>query len=185
MAGALVAIAVGVLGLTAQNVLTGDDATPRPPFPSASITPSSTAGSLATPSGSPSSPSLTIAEPADDATVASNSVTIRVDVLGFRIAAQPSSTNVAGEGHLIYYRDVDFVPTQPGSPARTEPGTFAASSELTHTWSGLDPGRHAFFVQLVNNDDTPLAVSVVDSVVVTVTTESASPSVGPTPSASP
>ena len=179
--GAFAAIGAGVLGLTAQRVLI-DNPSPTPSV--RTTTAPAITGTTPTPSGGPvSAASLTIVEPSDNAT-ASGSLVVRVDVRGFRVVPQGRPANVPGEGHLIYYRDVDFVPTRAGSAARTEPGTFAASSELTHTWSELTPGSHALFVQLVNNDDTPLSPPVVDSVVVTVTAV-ASPSVGPSPQASP
>jgi hypothetical protein len=164
LVGALAAITVGVLGLAAQNRRARDDATPRP---SATATAGATGSPSASPSGSPSGPTMTIAEPADGATVSSSSVTVRVDVRGFELAGA-GGTDASGEGHLIYYRNVDFVPTTAGEPARTAPGTFVASSELAHTWDELGPGSHVFFVQLVNSDDTPLQPAVVDSVTVEV-----------------
>jgi hypothetical protein len=163
--GALVALGTGVLGLTAQNVLTDDDPAP---VPTPTATAIATGGPSASPSGSPvGAPALTIVSPADEATLPVGPVAVSVDVSGFRIAPT-ATTNAPGEGRLIYYRDVDFVPTRTGSTAHTAPGTSFASSEPTHTWQDLPPGKHVLFVQLVNYDQTPLEPPVFDSVVVTV-----------------
>lgn len=75
--------------------------------------------------------------------------------------------NVAGEGHMIYYLDVD-PPTAPGESALTADGTFKATTEGFYLWDHVPPGKHTFSVQLVNNDNTPLDPAVVAQVTITV-----------------
>jgi hypothetical protein len=75
--------------------------------------------------------------------------------------------NVSGEGHLIYYFDVQ-PPTAPGQPALTEAGTYKISTDDFHVWSGVTPGRHMFSIQIVNNDNTPLNPPVFSQIIVTL-----------------
>ncbi|NYT01893.1 MAG: hypothetical protein GKC10_03945, partial [Methanosarcinales archaeon] len=64
-----------------------------------------------------------------------------------------------------------------GEKAVSGPGTYVASSEDSHLWEGLAPGRHNLSIQLVNNDHTPLEPAVTDRVSIYVAT-------GPKPPAS-
>jgi hypothetical protein len=64
-------------------------------------------------------------------------------------------TNNPGEGHFIYYLDVDPLTNQ-GQPATTAPGTYKVSASSVN-WKGIQPGKHTVSVQLVNNDNTPLS----------------------------
>jgi hypothetical protein len=83
-----------------------------------------------------------------------------VDKIGQAIAS--------GEGHIIYYMDV-VPPTDPTQAATTAAGTYAATAATSYTWQNVAAGTHTFFVELVNNDNTPLTTPVVIQVVVTVT----------------
>jgi plastocyanin len=60
------------------------------------------------------------------------------------------------------------VPTTPGVPAVTEPGTYAVSISNTYTWTDVSEGTHTFSVELVNNDHTPLEPAVYKTISVTV-----------------
>ncbi len=164
---ALLFVSTGALGLTVREVLTdGPAESPTPTTPGAASTP--TPGSSSTPSGpSGRTPSLTILSPADGSTVPAGAVTVEVAVTGFLVTASPRPAGPSGDGHLIYYRDVDFVPTAPGEPAFTTPRTYAQSTDLSHRWTGVSAGRRSFFVQLVHQDNTPLDPPVVRSIVVT------------------
>ncbi len=68
---------------------------------------------------------------------------------------------VPGEGHFHFYLDVDQVPTTPGQPAFSAPGTYVESPTTTFVWRDVAPGLHRIAVQAVNNDHTPLDRPVV------------------------
>jgi len=104
-----------------------------------------------------------IVEPAPDSTISGDSVRILTYVQNFTVVDKEGQPNKAGEGHLIYYKDIS-VPLTSGKAAVTTEGTYVISTSTQHTWQNVKPGRHVFWVQLVNNDNTPLeppsAVSV-------------------------
>jgi hypothetical protein len=75
--------------------------------------------------------------------------------------------NVPGEGHIIYYLDVD-PPTVPGQSAITGPGTFKATTSDFYFWEELPADRHVFSIQLVNNDNTPLDPPVTAQIIITI-----------------
>jgi hypothetical protein len=138
--------------------------TPSPGSTGSTAVPSVPAGQ--SPDGS--APIVSIAAPADGSTAGAGDLIIRADVTGVRLVDRIGATPVPGEAHLIYYVGVDFVPIRAGEPAYTAPGTYAASSEGSHTWPGLAPGRYAIAVQVVNNDDTPLSPPVTARATVTL-----------------
>jgi hypothetical protein len=87
-------------------------------------------------------------------------------VSGFSLDA----TGTGGpHGRLIFYIDVDFVPTDPGAPAHTSAGTFQSTASPEVTWPDVGAGKHALFVQLVNDDESPLSPAVTARAIVTVT----------------
>jgi hypothetical protein len=101
-------------------------------------------------------PSIKIISPGIAATLPTGNVTIQVSIRDFINAYNPDNTNVFGEGHIVYYMDVDpsFVTDK---AAFTAKGTYASTSALSYTWPDVKPGIHTFSVQLVNNDGTPLS----------------------------
>ena len=111
-------------------------------------------------------PELAITSPADNAVVNDSSVVITVEVKNFNLV-ESGSTNVAGQGHLVYYFDA-VPPTEPGQPATTTPGTYAVSANTTYVWEHAGVGEHVLAVQLVNNDNTPLDPFVTSTVTVMV-----------------
>jgi hypothetical protein len=135
------------------------------------VGPSVSAGASEAPSGTPA---VTIERPADGSTVPTGELTVQVKVAGFEVVDKQGTPPAPGEGRLIYYVDVDFVPTEAGSPAHTEPGTFRSIASTTQTWRVPVEGKHALFVQLVNHNDTPLEPPVVAKVVVTASAGAAS-----------
>jgi hypothetical protein len=82
-------------------------------------------------------PRVIIAPPMNDSWMAPESdVTINVAVFNFEITDKFNMPNSLGEGHLIYYNNVE-APTTPGKPALTSPGTYAISTSTSYTWHGL------------------------------------------------
>jgi hypothetical protein len=94
--------------------------------------------------------------------VGTNNVSVFVQVSGFNLVNRIGGANVPGEGHIIYYLDVQ-PPTAPGQPAITTSGTYAASDAIFYVWTGVVEGVHTFSVELVNNDNTPLDPPVVSN----------------------
>ncbi len=88
-------------------------------------------------------------------------INVAVDVLNFKIVADKIGQQAApGEGHFIYYFNVT-PPTTPGEPALTEEGTYAVTTDRIVSWLGVLPGEYSVWVQLVNNDNTPLEPPVI------------------------
>ena len=117
--------------------------------------------------GAPSNPaSIYITYPDFDGGVDAGNVTVTVLVWNFSVVNQTGYQNVFGEGHIIYFKDV-VPPTNQGSPAVAEPGTFQISALTWCTWYNVSSGTHTFAVELVNNDNTPLTPPVIDAVDVT------------------
>ena len=94
-------------------------------------------------------------------------MTVIVRVEDFTLESALGSPNVPGHGHLHYYIG-SAVPSTPGQPAITDPGTYAPTAAENYTWTNVSPGIHTFSVQLVNNDQTPVIPLVSDEVRVEV-----------------
>jgi hypothetical protein len=105
--------------------------------------------------------SIKIREPAE---AFAGDVTISVDVTDFDLGGPDGN---GGQGRIVYYLDA-AVPTYYEHSAISKAGTYAISSETSHTWKGVTPGEHRFSAQLVDGNDSPLPSPVVDTVVVTV-----------------
>jgi len=112
-------------------------------------------------------PTVTINSPPDGAELSADDVTVSISISDFNIVQKLGASPVSGEGHIHYYRDAE-PPTTPGQPAVTEQGTYAATTETSHTWENMEPGTHTFSVQLVNNNHTPLEPPIIDKVIITV-----------------
>jgi hypothetical protein len=140
----------------------------------------SSGGSTLTPAPSPSATELTAAEaakpdveitypPQGRDPIATGDVLVALTVRSFSIVDRIGEDAKEGEGHLVYYLDVDDIPTKEGRSAVAEgPGRAAASTMTSHTWEDVSPGPHTLSVQLVNNDDTPLTPPVIDEIEVVV-----------------
>ncbi len=68
--------------------------------------------------------------------------------------------NVAGEGHFIYYLDA-VPPIVSGLQATTGAGTFKSTTNDFQTWEEVGAGEHSFYIQVVNNDNTPLDLPLI------------------------
>jgi hypothetical protein len=100
-------------------------------------------------------PHVEILIPSDQASLSPGFVSVMVSVDHFIVSqAGMGVVNRPGQGHLIYYIDED-PPTDQGVPATTD--TSIVSSDLQYMWKAVVVGKHTFSVQVVNNDDTPLA----------------------------
>jgi hypothetical protein len=113
-------------------------------------------------------PQVVIESPVSRETLPAGDITIEVQVTRFELVDRIGDSPALNEGHIIYYFNVDKVPTDPGEPALTEEGTYHATHETSHTWEGVEAGEHRFWVQLVNNDQTVLTPPRIASVDVTV-----------------
>jgi glucose dehydrogenase len=107
-----------------------------------------------------SNPRITITAPQNGKILRAGSVTITVNVSNFNLVDKLGSANVAGQGHIHYFMDVQ-PPTTAGQPAVTGPGTYAATAATSYTWTNVTPGIHTFYVELINNDHTPLSSPVI------------------------
>jgi hypothetical protein len=98
---------------------------------------------------------LLIINPSAESVLTTGDVTIRAFVERFDIVDKIGRQNSPEEGHLVYYMDVT-PPMEHGKSALSTEGTYAVSTETSYTWKNVEPGEHVFWVQLVNNDNTPL-----------------------------
>jgi hypothetical protein len=103
----------------------------------------------------PQTARVLIVDPSAESTLTTNDVTIKTFVERFNLVDNAGQQNSPGEGHIVYYMDVSPPMVQYKS-ALTKEGTYAISTETSYTWNNVQPGMHTFWVQLVNNDNTPL-----------------------------
>jgi plastocyanin len=137
--------------------------TPAAVTPTAT-TPVATTPAATTPPASTSAPppAIQITQPGGGNIFGIGKVTVTVQVSNFSLVNQLGKANVAGQGHIHYFMDVD-APTAAGKPAVTAAGTFGVTPETSYTWTNVGGGSHKFSAELVNNDHTPLSPPVVDT----------------------
>lgn len=129
-------------------------------------------------------PVIDIISPAQGGSVVGPDVTVEVELFDFTLVPPTGTEENPGEGHIIYYLDVEpvFVPGQPAIP--TDPDAiYAASDQLSHTFEDVAPGNHNVWVLLVLDNHTPVIPPAIDQVSFTVTTPSETPTPEPSPSA--
>jgi plastocyanin len=114
-------------------------------------------------------PKITITSPTSPVPVPGN-VTVSIEVENFNIVDKQGQTNVAGQGHIHYFMDIN-PPTTPGQPAIPDSGSWAHVASASYTFTNVPGGQHTFSVELVNNDHTPLNPPVIASVNILVMTE--------------
>ncbi|MBI2836318.1 MAG: DUF4399 domain-containing protein, partial [Chloroflexi bacterium] len=149
---------------------------PPPPTPAPAPTP-------APPPPPPApTPVLSIASPAQGATVDAGNIQVTVQVTNFELV--PPGALQAGKGHLHYYLDV-AIPTDPGKPAVTAAGTYKATPAASATWENVSAGTHTLGVQLVNADHTPLEPPITATITITVRAPQATPPAPPPPAPAP
>jgi hypothetical protein len=116
----------------------------------------------------PKAPTLSITSPTNGASVSTGNITVNAQVTNFSVVDKQGQANVAGEGHLHFYLDVD-APTTAGQPAIPASGVWAHVSGTTYTFANVAPGTHTISVQLINNDHTPVIPTVIAKITITVT----------------
>ena len=115
-------------------------------------------------------PRVHIVTPDENASLPAGAVTVTAVPSNFTLSPQNGENGApAGDGHIIYYLDVE-PPATPGQPATTEEGTYQISDSTSFTWENVPPGEHTLAVQLVNADDTSLDPPVIDRVTITTDT---------------
>ncbi len=138
----------------------------------AAITPTASPAATAGGTSSPRATATNAPAPAPTAGAAQSGAAngkMSVSVDQFSVVDKTGQAKAAGEGHYIYYIDVD-VPITQGQPAVTGAGTFMATTSDAFTWTGLTGGKHTLAVQLVNNDNSPLAPPIYEMLVINVPT---------------
>ncbi len=101
-------------------------------------------------------PRISISSPPNGAILKTGDITISVDVTDFNLVDKLGQANAQGEGHIHYFMDVK-PPTTAGQPAIPASGsTWAATAATSYTFKNVPVGIHYFYVELVNNDHTPL-----------------------------
>jgi len=125
-------------------------------------------------------PQAVILQPRSGAIVPAGDVTVSVQVANFNLVDKLGQANASHEGHIHYFLDVS-PPTTQGQPAIPPVGSvWAATTDTTHTFQDVTPGFHTIWIELVNNDHTPLDPAVVTSVTITVQQPTTSTSTGTT-----
>jgi hypothetical protein len=124
-----------------------------------------TLGCISTPSVTPD---LTIVSPSNGSVLYGTQIAVDVQISNISLVNKLGQTNVAGEGHLHYFLDVQ-APTTPGVPAIPSGGSiWVATPNTSYTFEHVEYGNHTIFVELVNNDHTPLNPPVVKMVLITL-----------------
>jgi outer membrane protein assembly factor BamB len=112
---------------------------------------------------------ITISSPSNGAIKKAGSITINASVSNFNVVDKQGTAAIPGEGHLHFYMDVQ-PPTDPTKPAIPPSGVWAHVSGTSYTFQNVPVGLHTFYVQLVNNDHTPLSPNLQASIQVYVIT---------------
>ncbi len=103
-------------------------------------------------------PNIKIITPIIGTVVPAGNVTVQLSIRDFTSVMNPNKDNAPDEGHIVYYMDVE-PPIVVEETALTANGTYARTAATSYTWQNVTPGVHTFAAQLVNNDDTPIAVA--------------------------
>ena len=102
-------------------------------------------------------------------------VTVTAQVENLNVVDKQGQANVAGEGHVHFYMDLDQIPSNASAPAIPTNTSiqWAHVSATTYTFTNVTPGQHVIAVQLANNDHTPVSPIVTDSSITVTATGTA------------
>ncbi len=118
-------------------------------------------------------PSMGIRSPPQGATIQGSAVTVEVEVLDFMLVPPTDTAGRPGEGHIMYYLDVDLesfvAPDTPAIPPDPN-AVFAATDQVAYRFQNVPPGPHDVQVLLVFDNNVPLFPPVADKVTFAVAT---------------
>jgi hypothetical protein len=121
-----------------------------------STTPTASKGTPATKPASPgvttAVPTIKVVSPVDGTVVEGSDLSVRVETTGLEFV-DPSNTTVPGQGHVHF--TLDDQPVQ-------------MSVTPDYTLKNITPGKHTLRSELVQNDTTPFAPAVFQTVTFTV-----------------
>jgi DMSO/TMAO reductase YedYZ molybdopterin-dependent catalytic subunit/predicted lipoprotein with Yx(FWY)xxD motif len=115
----------------------------------------------------PLPPTVRFSTPFDGDIVPAGNVSVFVDITNFTPVDKIGKANSPGEGHLNFFLDAD-APVTPGQPAVLAQGKWVSAADTTYTFTNVPAGTHTVSVELVNNDQTPLARPVVNKITIVV-----------------
>ncbi|MBI2847991.1 MAG: hypothetical protein HYX83_02340 [Chloroflexi bacterium] len=122
-----------------------------------STEPTTTSPTTTSPTTTGPQPTIKIVNPEQAGVYDTKNIEVRVEVTNFTLVSPADDPTVAADkGHIHYYLDVD-IPATVGKPAVTPTGTYKATHETSVVWENVPRGEHAFGVQLVRSDHTPLS----------------------------
>jgi hypothetical protein len=143
--------------------------TPNPVSTPVAGTPSGTVlpvASVPVPAVSGPVPSISVDSPGSGAILPSGPIGISVVVRNFSLVDPAGQANAPGTGHIRYF--IDIIPPSSGAAVTAPSGNYVDSSRKSYTWNNVNPGVHTFSVELVNNDNSPLATPAIATVQLTV-----------------
>jgi len=121
-----------------------------------STTPSASTGTPAPKAASSgvtgAAPTIKVVSPVDGTVVEGSDVSVRIETTGLALV-DPSTTTVPGQGHIHF--TLDAQPVQ-------------MSVAPDYTFKNITPGKHTLRSELVQNDTTPFAPAVFQTVTFTV-----------------
>jgi hypothetical protein len=117
----------------------------------------------------PGDPRIVILSPLGGISLKAGDLTVSVEVNNFSLSeANEESPPILNEGQVFYFMDIQ-APTDPGKQILPDSGVFASTTDTTYTFKNVAPGSHTIWVELANDDGTPLTPAVVATITVVVT----------------
>jgi plastocyanin len=115
-------------------------------------------------------PQITITQPTSGQSLPAGSITTKVSVSNFNLVDKLGQQSVSGEGHIHYFLDYQppTTPNQPAVPPQGSNVSWAATANTSYTFMNVTAGSHTIYVELVNNNHTPLVPPVTAQVTFSV-----------------
>ncbi|MGE5373347.1 MAG: hypothetical protein ACM3KS_00030 [Phycisphaerales bacterium] len=117
--------------------------------------------------GASGNPAISIIYPPANTNLPSGNIIVTVQVRDFQLVDRLGQANVYGQGHIHYFIDVP-VPRDPTKPTGFDPGVPVPTANTGLTWTGVEPGRHQFSVELMSNYHTHVSPLAYGTVIVNV-----------------